>query len=301
MNYYEHHLGDYVRDTAHLSLIEDGAYRRLLDAYYIREKPLPTDVRECCKLARATSKVERDAVAYVLREFFVLADDGYHQRRADEEIERFRVKSEKARASVNARWSRTKGQGGSKSERNTNVSPTAYERITEAIHRAPVPSNQTPDTSNQIQAAATTVEAPAGARASPAVEVCKALKAAGFPDVNPMHPTLLALVEAGVTAAEFLASAPQATGKRDPFAYLLATVQGRRVDAAAVAATTPRGVTVPQRVRPLSAAEERVLEACPSIASQDLLRRAAALGRVIPNTAMEVVDVDAAAPARRLG
>jgi len=27
MNYYEHHLGDYVRDTAHLSMLEDGACR----------------------------------------------------------------------------------------------------------------------------------------------------------------------------------------------------------------------------------------------------------------------------------
>lgn len=24
MNYYEHHLGDYLRDTAHLSMIEAG-------------------------------------------------------------------------------------------------------------------------------------------------------------------------------------------------------------------------------------------------------------------------------------
>ena len=160
-----------------------------------------------------------------------------------------------------------------------------------------IPDSLIPD----LSAAATTPEALAGARASPAAEVCKALRLAGFPDANPAHPTLLALVEAGVTAGEFLAAAPQATGKRDPFAYLLAVVQGRRVDAAAVSAATPRGVTAPQRVRPLSAAEERVLEACPSIASQDLLRRAAALGRVIPTTAMEVVDVDATAPARRLG
>ncbi len=89
MNYYEHHLGDYMRDTAHLSMMEDAAYRRLLDAYYVREKALPTDLRECCKLARAVSKAERDAVAYVLREFFNLQDDGYHQKRADEEIAKF--------------------------------------------------------------------------------------------------------------------------------------------------------------------------------------------------------------------
>ena len=89
MNYYEHHLGDYMRDTAHLSMIEDGAYRRLLDAYYAREKPLPLDDRECCKLARAATKADRSAVKYVLQEFFDLREDGYHQKRVDVEIARF--------------------------------------------------------------------------------------------------------------------------------------------------------------------------------------------------------------------
>lgn len=119
MNYYEHHLGDYMRDTAHLTMLEDCAYRRLLDAYYIRERPLPVDLSECCKLARAASKPERDAVAYVLREFFSLAEDGYRQGRADDEIERYRVKRQKAADSANARWNA--------SERNANAMRTHSE------------------------------------------------------------------------------------------------------------------------------------------------------------------------------
>lgn len=105
MNYYEHHLGDYMRDTAHLSMIEDAAYHRLLAAYYIREKPLPVDRRECQKLARAVSKAERDAVDYVLKEFFDIQEDGHHQHRADREIARFQDKQRKAKASAEARWS----------------------------------------------------------------------------------------------------------------------------------------------------------------------------------------------------
>lgn len=146
MNYYEHHLGDFMRDTAHLTMLEEAAYRRLLDAYYIRERALPADVRECCKLARAVSKPEREAVAYVLREFFTLKDDGHHQARADRELERYRVKSEKARASINQRWQRERETKAERTyERNTNVPPTEYERTTDDIHRAPVPSNQAPE------------------------------------------------------------------------------------------------------------------------------------------------------------
>lgn len=118
MNYYEHHLGDYFKDAGHLSMIEHGAYRLLLDAYYIREAPLPAEIKECCKLARASYKPERDAVAYVLREFFKLRADGWHQDRADREIERYKDKQAKAKRSAEARWNAPKKQ----TERNANAS-----------------------------------------------------------------------------------------------------------------------------------------------------------------------------------
>ncbi len=89
MNYYEHHIGDYIKDTAHLSMLEDSAYRRLIDAYYTREMPLPADRKACQKLARAQSKDERAAVDYVLDEFFELKDDGWHQSRCDVELSKY--------------------------------------------------------------------------------------------------------------------------------------------------------------------------------------------------------------------
>ena len=85
MNFYERHLGDYARDTGHLSLLEHGAYTLLLDRYYSTEKPIPAKQAE--RLARATTKPERDAVKAVLDEYFTLEDDGcWHHKRVDEEI-----------------------------------------------------------------------------------------------------------------------------------------------------------------------------------------------------------------------
>lgn len=92
MNYYEHHIGDYIKATAHLSMLEDAAYRRLIDAYYTREAPLPADKKACQRLARAMSKPERDAVNTVLDEFFTLESDGWHQSRCDEEIAKYAEK-----------------------------------------------------------------------------------------------------------------------------------------------------------------------------------------------------------------
>ena len=143
MNYYEHHLGDYMRDTAHLSMLEDGAYRRLLDAYYIREAPLPLSTREVFRLARAQSKQEREATETVLREFFTEGPDGWRHGRCDREITRFQDKQRKAKASAEARWSKPPQQ----SEGNANACADAMRAHSEG--NAPRARPQTPDTRHQ--------------------------------------------------------------------------------------------------------------------------------------------------------
>lgn len=90
MNYYEHHIRDYDAATAHLTWEEDLAYTRLLRWYYRKEQPIPSDVKEACRQVRATSKPQRDAVDSVLREFFSLRDDGWHNETCDDVITRFK-------------------------------------------------------------------------------------------------------------------------------------------------------------------------------------------------------------------
>lgn len=107
MNYYERHLGDYARDTGHLSLLEHGAYNVLLDRYYATEHGIPAD--DTYRVARANSAQERKAVDRVLAEFFVLEDGLYRKERVEREIERYREKSGKASASAKTRWAKSKG------------------------------------------------------------------------------------------------------------------------------------------------------------------------------------------------
>ena len=145
MRHYAFNVGDYAAATVHLSDAEDLAYRRLLDAYYARELPLPADVDACCRLARASSAASRKAVETVLREFFVLEADGWHQARCDAEIARFSEKSEKARRSADARWTG--------SERNANAYANALPPQCEGnathdprptTHKTPTPKDQGP-------------------------------------------------------------------------------------------------------------------------------------------------------------
>lgn len=110
-------------------------------------------------------------------------------------------------------------------------------------------------------------------------QLCAQLKAAGLAKVSPSHPTLQVLMGLGATDAEFLDAVPQALGKSDGFAYLLAVVKARREQAAQLEATGARGAVAPVR----SAAQER---------RQQELETAAFLTGA-PRAARGVIDVDA--------
>jgi len=131
MNYYNRHLGDYAKDTRHLSLAEHGAYCLLLDYYYSTERPIPDD--RCERIANAYETHERNAVRSVLEAFFTLTDDGWRNDRADAEIQALRAKSLKAKESAEKRWS----------ERNANAYANASE--TQCVGNAiqePITNNQ---------------------------------------------------------------------------------------------------------------------------------------------------------------
>ena len=92
MNYYPFHIGDFAAHTAHLSFEEDIAYRRMLDWYYLNEKALPLDVAKLARLIRMPKSLP--AIRVVLEEFFVQSDDGWHNKRADEELTSMLAKQE---------------------------------------------------------------------------------------------------------------------------------------------------------------------------------------------------------------
>lgn len=84
MNYYERHIGDYIKKTAHLSLLEHGVYTRLLDVYYDRENGIPDD--KAARLVGARTEPETQALQVVLQEFFELRNGTWFNSRCDEEI-----------------------------------------------------------------------------------------------------------------------------------------------------------------------------------------------------------------------
>lgn len=87
MNYFELYPGDYLRDTTRLTLIDHGAYLRMLMAYYAEEQPLPSDDAELFVIVCAITPADKAAVKRVADRFFPIFPDGLrHNTRADAEI-----------------------------------------------------------------------------------------------------------------------------------------------------------------------------------------------------------------------
>lgn len=115
MRYYQFHVGDYAAASRYLSLLEDLAFRRLLDIYYLDEKPLPASVEDCARLIGMREQVAE--VKEVLFRFFTLEDGkGWVNHRADREI-----------ASCAAQHDAAKRAGQASAQRRRNGAATPVE------------------------------------------------------------------------------------------------------------------------------------------------------------------------------
>ena len=139
MHYYTKHIKDYKTDTAHLTLLEHGVYNSLIDLYILTENPLEPNLQKLCRLVHAKTDDEIKAVENIITEFFVESDDGYRQKKCDQELIRIFGKSESARKSAKHRWG---------SERNANAMQTDSERNAKAMlpnTQDPLPNNPIPN------------------------------------------------------------------------------------------------------------------------------------------------------------
>jgi len=86
MNFFQFNIGNYAAATSHLSLVEDAIYIRLLIVYYRDESPLPSDIKKTGWLVGLRTKKEFEFLERILRAYFILEADGWHNKRADNEL-----------------------------------------------------------------------------------------------------------------------------------------------------------------------------------------------------------------------
>ena len=80
------YTGDYLRDTQHLSCSEHGIFLKFLMHCWDQRGPLPRDERKLHGICNARSGDEIEAMRRVLGEFFTSMEDGWYNKRMQEEI-----------------------------------------------------------------------------------------------------------------------------------------------------------------------------------------------------------------------
>ena len=104
MNYWERWIGDWKRKTAHLSAEAKGIYGELLDHEYATHKALPLEHEAVYRIAGARSDSECASTDRVLSEFYTRTEQGYVNKRAQEEISKRSAYVEAQRIRANVRW-----------------------------------------------------------------------------------------------------------------------------------------------------------------------------------------------------
>lgn len=140
MHYYQHHIGDFIKDTSFLTNEEIGIYLKLIWLYYDSEKPLPNSIFE---LGMKTGTRDNQVILEGLLEMFFILDEQnqcWHHSRCDKEIEHYRQQLTTA----------SKAGKASALKRAMNKNPTSVEQaLNERSTEVQPTNNQQPITKNQ--------------------------------------------------------------------------------------------------------------------------------------------------------
>ncbi|WP_261532579.1 YdaU family protein [Burkholderia multivorans] len=288
MNFYKRHIGDYLKDTAHLSLLEHGVYTRLLDVYYTREAGIPDD--QAARLIGARARDELAALRVVLGEFFELVDGTWVQQRCEREINAAgghqsedgaqprsgrAMRQKQYRERRKAMFDRLRDLGvtmpfdagmddlhdallrATDASRVTQEASRVTEGITRVTHNVTATNSQTPDTISQKpqgEHSARYADTPACERARPG-ELSAAMRRNSI-EAQPGDPRVIAAAEAGVTVATIEAACAEAKSlkpnERIAAGYVLSIATRWTADAA----KPPQVVRAPRQPR-MSAADQR--------------------------------------------
>lgn len=206
MNFYKRHIGDYIKDAGHLTLLEHGVYTRLLDIYYTREAGIPED--KAARLVGARSKDEQAALANVLDEFFTLVNGTWTQGRCEEEIEAANVQADANRNNgkkggrPKRKQTEDKPSGnpmGFVSDNENNLSQTPDTRHqTPDIKTGGDDDSTVPDETGRLTAAPLPTREAAPISNDPAIQLSVALRRQGV-NVTFTHPAVQDWAAKGVT------------------------------------------------------------------------------------------------------
>lgn len=140
MNFYPHHIGDFLKDTNFLSNEEQMIYLKLIWLYYDTEQPLPDDILVLSMKCNCRDK--ETELNGILGLFFKADGDTWRHTRCDAEIAKYH----------NILTERSKAGKASAVQRALKNSATSVEQVlnTSATNGQQSSTNQEPRTNNQV-------------------------------------------------------------------------------------------------------------------------------------------------------
>jgi len=159
------YVGDYLRDTQHLSTEEHGAYLLLLMECWNRGGALPGEDGQLARIARLSPTKWR-RVRDTLSGFFQICENSWSHSRISAELKISADKSEKAAASADKRW---KNRRGTDPEADANASPTADADAERADMRTGMRSQCQPQPHREIESSSAAKLIPDSMPAAPPV------------------------------------------------------------------------------------------------------------------------------------
>lgn len=147
-------IADYLADTTRLSTAQHGAYLLLLMSYWREGQPLPDDDEELAIICRAPIKEWKRDLRPKIERFFRIEDGKWHQKRADEELEKARTRLDAQRLRTQAATDARKKRNGPQennvttnvtSHQNPNVTSTTSQLTTHIEDNPPPPITRSAD------------------------------------------------------------------------------------------------------------------------------------------------------------
>jgi len=140
MHYYQHHIGDFIKDTNFLTNEEVGIYLKLLWLYYDTEKPLPDSLDILAM--KVSCRDNKSDLLEILETFFTLVDGEWHHIRCDKEIAEYQAFCVKQKANG------LKGGRPKVTQQEPNDNPMGFQaepKITLTTNHKPLTNINTPD------------------------------------------------------------------------------------------------------------------------------------------------------------
>lgn len=100
VDWFKFYVGDYQRDTAHMSPTEHGLYLKLMLHYYATEKPLPDDFAYLCRVSGARTRYEKECLRSIRGTLFGISESKLIHARIEQEILKYQHQSDTNRRNV---------------------------------------------------------------------------------------------------------------------------------------------------------------------------------------------------------